>query len=73
MKLQNMYLCMQCEEVMEHKKIACPACGSARLAPVCGWVTSFTVAHQEAMNQAMLARTKDGADVVVDLLEAVGL
>lgn len=73
MKLHDLYLCMQCEEIMEHKKGACPACGSARVAPIYGWVTNLTVAHQEAMDQAMLTMAKDGADVIVDLRKAVGL
>jgi RNA polymerase subunit RPABC4/transcription elongation factor Spt4 len=76
MKIEDMNVCTQCNEVFPQKRTAeCPACGSKRIAPVAGWVTSFTVQNAEALEayeQARMGNMPNGVDVIVDLAAAIG-
>lgn len=74
MRLQNAYLCIDCDEIFDPLgqggKHQCPACTSRSCAPISGWITSWSAYDRLAEKPVTVP---EAVEAVVYLPAAIGM
>lgn len=74
MRLQNAYICIDCDEVFDPigqgGKHQCPACASMSCAPISGWITSWSAFDRLVGRPATVP---EEVEVIADMGLAVGM